>query len=42
MVNGVITIHLGDAFLLDIPATENEHLCIAIAKTWYLVYRRRK
>lgn len=27
-----ITINLGDAFLLDIPATGNEHLYIAIAK----------
>lgn len=28
-----IEINLGDAFLLDIPATGNEHLYIAIAKT---------
>lgn len=33
MANGSITIHLGDAFLLDIPDIENKHLYIAIAKT---------
>jgi hypothetical protein len=33
MVNSSITIHLGDAFLLDIPTTGNEHLYIAIAQT---------
>ena len=31
--NTSITINLGDAFLLDIPDTGNEHLFIAIAKT---------
>jgi hypothetical protein len=33
MTESSITINLGDAFLLDIPTTGNEHLYIAIAKT---------
>jgi hypothetical protein len=33
MANDDITIHLGDAFLLDIPNTEKKHLYIAISKT---------
>ena len=33
MANEGITIHLGDAFLLDIPNTEKKHLYIAISNT---------
>jgi len=38
MANDGITIHLGDAFLLDITDTEMKHLYIAIAKTGYYCF----